>query len=547
MSQAVSEKTMGRMSRKGMSPRQMEMNRRWAVYCAAQYETRRCDWDGSERLDPVEREALASRGSVPPGFYDAGGQMGEVPVKFRRPAAPYHLGKVIVNRFTGMLFSEKRHPKVRVPGDPDTEAWIEALCHASRLWQKMIIARNYGGATGTVPVGFSFVDGKPIIEPHDPRWCFPDFEDRATLKLKSMEKRYQYPVEERDQDTGLWETEWYWYRRVIDEESDIVYEPAPVGDGDEPDWVEASRVDHGFGFCPIRWVQNVPVDDDIDGEPDCHAVYDMLEAMDGLLSQAYKGTILNCDPTVIISSTDELSDLRKGSGNAVKLTNGTADYMEISGAGPLAARDMCKEMRSMTLEVAQCVLDSDGGPETAAKTATEVNRRYSSMISKADILREQYGQNCVLPLIEMMVEAARKLGAGKPMEGGGILKEVLQLPPKLDEDGNVADHVLGNGGMLDLQWPGYFEPGVDDAIKAVQAASTAKLGGLIDSEHAAKYVADFFDVENVQQVLESAANEGAEQEKAIQEELRARQAPMPGQQLPLPTRNSKLPPGKPQP
>ncbi len=499
----VANKVQDNVARMGMSPRQLELNRRWSYYCCAQYDARVTDWDGTPRVDPVEREAIASAAFLPPGFYDAGGQLNDMPLQFRRPTAPYNLGRVIVDRFTGLLFSERRHPKLAAIGDPDTEDYVNALAEECRLWMTMVIARGYGGATGTAVVGFMFLDGKPTLEIHDPRWTLPRWKDRDRLVIAAIEKRYQFPKEVKNVETGEWETVWFWYRRIIDDTLDIVYEPVEVGDGEEPEWKRQTLVEHNLGFCPVVWIQNLPVLDDIDGEPDILGIYDNIETIDKLLAQAVRGTIANCDPTPVmegIENTEVPSQIRKGSGNLIKLPKGTFRYAEITGEGPKAALELADKQRAFALEVAQCVLDH---PDMAGRrTATEIERIYSSMLSKADILREQYGQRGVLALVRMMVAAIRQREGRATRDGDQIVREAIFLPPRVDDDGKLKPRKLGkSGAQLTLAWPGYFEPSVEDAQQATQAANTAKIGQLIDEDHASKFVATYFNVEDVPAML----------------------------------------------
>lgn len=517
MAGAVDYKVFGeRIGRLGMSPRQMELNRRWAVYCCAGYDARSVDWDGTKRADHVEHSAIAQQGFIPPGYYDASGQMSELPLKFRRPSTPYHLGKVIVDRFTGLLFSERRHPRLSSI-DPVTDDFADALAERARLWPAMIKARTYGGSTGSVCAGFQFVNGVPVVEVHDPRWVFPEFEDRITLKLASFEKRYMFPRELRDQGTGKWLTTWWWYRRTVNSQSDVLYAPAPVGNGEEPEWIVERQADHGLGYCPAVWAQNIPVDDDVDGEPDIHGVYDILESMDTLLSQAQRGTVANCDPTAVLEGIGDLEipALRKGSGNAIKLPQGTFRYVEITGSGPTAARELVKELRAYALEVAQCVLEH---PDVAAATATEINRRYESMLAKADVLREQYGQRLIAPLMDMMVDAATR--ANKPrVEGDSIVRYAVTLPPRL-VDGKLVDRVPPeNPEQVTVQWPGYFDTSLADAQAASQAVTTAKLAGVLDDENAAKFLAPYFRVENADEMLVQAQKESGAAQAAVDSEL----------------------------
>lgn len=521
----ASTQVMDRIVRLGMSPRQQELNRLWSWFRCVQYDARKLDWDGRERLDPIDHEAVASQGFLPPGFYDAGGQM--FPLKFRRPTAPYHLVKVVVERFTGLLFSERCHPVIRVEGDDDTEDFVHALAESARLWQKMIMARTFGGSMGTVAVGFQFVDGKPCVEVHDPRYLFPEFIDRETLALRQVEKRYTYPEHVRNRDTGKWEEVWYWYRRVIDQQSDTLWKPLEVGDGEEPDWADPNNVErhveHGLGFCPVLWVQNLPVTDDIDGDPDCQGIYDMAESIDALLSQASTGTLKNSDPTVHISTDLPMAELRKGSDNAIKTEKGgSMSYVELSGTGPAAGREMAEQLRKYALEVAQCVLEH---PDMANRTATEIERAYSSMLAKTDILREQYGEKCVKPLLEMMVEAARSLGTPRRDEDGNISRQVLDLPPRVMRSSNGQGNgrsqqvarKLGPGGVLGLKWPRYFEPTTADISQSTDAAGKAKAFGLIDDEHAANFVAELYDVEDVPGMLDKAKRERTQQQSEMEQ------------------------------
>lgn len=316
---ATDNQFMQRNARLGMTPRQQDLNRLWAHYRCVQYDSRKVDWDGTERSNNLDHEAIATAGFIPPGFYDASGST--LPLKYRRPSTPYALAKIIVDRFSGLLFSERRHPQIRVEGDDATEDYVQALIEQARLWPTMVQARTYGGAMGSVACGFSFVEGKPIIEVYDPRWCAPVFTDRATKRLKGIEIRYQYPITQQDPETGMWLEVPYWYRRIINQTHDVVFHPAPVGDGAEPRWQIEQSSEHGFGFCPVVWCQNLPVLDDIDGDCDFQGTTDLMNAIDTLLSQANRGTVSNCvgveTPFITASGVKTFADFRDGDATVV--------------------------------------------------------------------------------------------------------------------------------------------------------------------------------------------------------------------------------------
>ena len=581
-----------RIARLGMTQRQQELNHLWGVYRCLQYSSRKLDWNGKENTDRLATDVISSQGYIPPGFVDAGGKKGSLPLKFRRPTAPHALVKVIVDRFTGILFSEGQHPEVGCEGDPLTEDWLRAVADVTRLWQQMILARTYGGAMGSVAIGFQFIDGKPHVEVHDPRWMFPQFVEHGSTILESIEKRYRYPKEEKDPTTGKWEVKEYWYRRVLDKTSDVLYAPALVDKGDEPEWVEAKRVDHGFDFCPVVWVQNIPVQDSEDGDQDCPpAAYDNVEAIDALISQANRGIISQCDPTLVISTKAEMNEVAVGVDNAIRVPDGSATFLELQASGPKAAMELAGQLREHVLEMSQCVLEH---PDTAGKTATEVERNYQSMLGKSDVMREQYGQRAIIPLLEMIWRAAQKVGqpralapvqqdpqlppgtigqtgqvqdaaqrlgavgssgtAGAGEENDGLLNQpqaaqapgmVTQqpmgptmvrgsvvLPPKYERqpDGTIlkTERQMGTGGTITLKWPGYFAPTLQDTQLAVQAATGAMQGNLIDDETAIGFVATYFNVEDPAALIAKVRAAAGQQQADMMAMMQTGQPPQPG-------------------
>lgn len=274
-----------------LSPRQIELNRRYSWYRTEQYDSRNVEWDGSKRLSHVDREQFAHAAAQPAGWKDFGRS---VPLRFRRPAVVYHLVRIIVNKFTAMLFSENRHPTVSIAGDEATNDYVKALIECSRFWAKWKEARGHGGSMGTAIVGFKFVAGVPRLEVFDPRWARPTFIDREAFELGSLDIRYPFDQEKRDQN-GKWVVEKQWHRRYIDDKVDVVFKPLPVTQEEPRFWPVKEAVEHNLGFCAAQWVQNHPVGDDIDGEPDVvGSALDNNEAVDGLLSQAQIGTQANC-------------------------------------------------------------------------------------------------------------------------------------------------------------------------------------------------------------------------------------------------------------
>jgi hypothetical protein len=500
----------------GLSERQMELSAYWSYFRAAQYEGRAVDWNGHQVTGTAEHAAIAREQFIPPGFTDPAGST--LPLKFRKPTVPYHLCRVIVKTFTGLLFGAETHPKIGCPDDVEhTEDWLTAFAEETRLWSRMRLARDYGGAMGTACGGLIFRKGKPIIEVHDPRWCeVKRGDDDEVLRF---EKRYLYPKEFRDPASGDFVKGDFWYRRVIDAEKDVVWEAVPAERGLEPDWdaEDHKEVAHGLGFCPIAWVHNILVQGDLDGDPDCLGIFDTASGIDMLMAQAHKGTISNMDPTPLIKSDTEVPPtLRKGSDNALVLpTNGDAHYMELDGKSIELAMKLVDKLREQALEVAQCVLDTNfDGP---ARTEAEVTGNFRQMINAANDLREQYGEMFVKRLLDMALRAARKLGEEAPGEDGMPTTRAVKLRPKVNGPGDVEDRDVGEGQIIELKWPPYFQTSPTDTSVTVKASAEAAAAGLISKVTAARKVAPMFGVEDVAAEVKAATVDA----KAMANELKA--------------------------
>lgn len=505
--------------RLGMSPRQQYLDKLWSYYRCDQYSARTVAWDGSKHVGMVERDTIALAGYIPPGFYMADNN--SLPVQFRRPTSPYHLVKVIVDRFTSLLFSNKRHPKVTVDADPATDDFVNAVIEEGRLWPAMQTARAFGGGTGTAVVGFKLVQGRPQFEVFDPRWCSPQFLDRPQLVLSAMEYRYVFVQEIRVGDE--WHEVEFWYRRVIDQKTDTIFKPVPVKEQGQPKWVPAQVVNHDLGFCPIVWIQNQANPTEMDGDPDCLGIFELTEAIDRLNAQGEKGTIANADPTVVLTTNNPMGEVRKGSANAIKLEQGgSASYMEMNGGGIKSCRELAEDYKDMALEVAQCVLEQRD--RAGQMTATQVERNYSSMLSKADTFREQYGEMGVKRLINMVIVAAKRLMTPRVVNNQ-TMRYFFSLSKKINKvNGKVqqVDRQLGPGPYnVSMAWPPYFDPDEEEAQKAVTTSIAAKTGGLIDVMTAVRKIAPYFSVEDVpamvHEITRSAyADQAALEKQALQ-------------------------------
>ena len=264
-----------------------------------------------------------------------------------------------------------------------------------------------------------------------------------------------------------------------------------------------------FGECPVIWIQNVPSDEEMDGDPDCYGIFHILQSIDTLLSQATRGTIGNCDPTIGVESDADFEQIKTGTGNALQVEKGARiHYMEMSGTGIEKAMQLADQLEQKALTVARCMLDrNQGGP---SRTVSEVEHNYSSMIEQADVYREQYGERGIKRLLEMVLRIARTMDTGQleEQEDGSkkAVKTVITLPRRRNVDPQTkkvtySDRKLGDAEQIRLKWPDYFTPSLETVAQAVAAAAQAWGAGILDLQNVVEFIASYMGVEDVETVL----------------------------------------------
>lgn len=474
-----------------------------AFYRMRHYDHLDRDWWG---MTADQAETVSPSVMVPKGYEQPAMAMS---VRAKRPTAPYQLCNAIVDRFTGLLFSEGRKPEVLVEGDQQTEEWLRAAMQQARFWPNIRQARAVGGSVGSVCVTAHIRDGKFALEVHNAKFLTVLWKDRRSFTPRGILKQYKFKREQavRNGETGDMENRpvTYLYRRVITEHEDIVFKPVELRDGEVPPMEIAGQVVHNMGFFPGVWIQNLPVLEEDDGDPDCAGQWQTFDTMDRLIAQMNKGVLTNMDPTLKLKVDPKIIELgggvRKGSDNAINVgLEGDVGYVEISGAGITVAGEFLERLRQNVLDTVPCVLVDPDVISGAAQSAKAIEYLYAPMLEKADVLRSQYGDMGIVPLCEIMLKMSdwaddqgmevdlplrsRRIDPGPGAHPGA--RSVSQSFP----------HTRGPGGLIKLSWGPYFAPTEQDKQMAVNTIVAAMAGGLIDDETAVKAGAQVFKVKD---------------------------------------------------
>jgi hypothetical protein len=480
------------------------LDRLEAYFRGRQDEGKLYDWDGNFR-------GYGDEADIQPGYY--------VPLRRRKPSARYDLGRLIVRRLTAMVFGQGRWPLLTVEDDPATEDFARELVRASSLPARMVEARDLGGAMGTGVLSYAFVRGHPRVEVHNAKHCrVLEWSDRTEFRPAAVLKAYRY--EEEVWDGTRWKEQALYYARLWTLTDEIEWEPIPEEQARSPLWwrLPSHRVTHGVGTCPIVWVQNAPDSQEIDGEGDYEGgLTELFDEVNLTLSANTKGTRANVDPTLVVKASHKLNlgSIRKGSENAI-FAEGGADYLELRGDAMRAARDLCNDLSQKALDVAQVILADPEKLSGAAQSAAALRILYAPMLSRCDVLREQYGQ-AIVAVVEGLLEMARHYGQVRE-EGGGYVElaprfevetveveeegENGQPMTRLEQQRRQIAREPGEGEQIRLAWPPYFPPTWQDKKTATEAAKLANGGKAVLSQRTSlEAVAGLYGVEDLEAEL----------------------------------------------
>lgn len=475
------------------SERYRELDRRQSYYDCTQHDRKRFDFDGRVISPGGHRAAnpMISAEKMP----------GIVPMGIRRPSAPYRLGKAIIDAYTNIVFGEDRFPEIRVAGDVDAQDWNQELSKAADLPSRMILARNWGGACGSVGLSWAIVDGDPVVRVHNTKSCrvvaWKNQDNFVPLVVEEVRLFYR---DEPDPENGNRVMRiYYWWRRTWNPDQDIVYKEIRARSGEAPVWeIDVDKTDnHGDGECRFTWIQNRPGETE-DGTSDLEGVWEQCDQLDIIYSVLAKGGIRNLDPTLILSMDAgqiKVMGMRKGSDNAIITgKDGDAKYLEIAGTSVTAGLALFESLRKSTLETAQCVVPDPADIAAQGVSSVAIKVIYSPMLANAALLRTAYGRG-MRRVLDGLSNYSRKV-VGQPIviqnpDGTSSQGQLtINLPPRAVEEPDVDEMGMptsamstklvprspGVAGQSDLNWPPWFPPTPDDQSK-LSTTLTAATGG----------------------------------------------------------------------
>lgn len=489
----------------------------------------------------------------------------EVPLHERAPCIVYPMPKIAVNRVVDFTFGETHFPTLSVEEQDDDEedgysvklddAEAETLEKGVGRLAKIFRARiaklmREGLSCRTAVALLSLRRGKFHIEVPKAEECLLEWEDGDPSSGRIVKLTWVYQYEKTVQEGEQLVAKRFWFRRDVDAIGVTDYEPVEVKDKRAPKWTPKPVDAHGLGFCPVLCIRNgVGNPSDPDGVSLYDGLFNELDALNFSLSQRHRGIRFHGTgqiwETGVEPGKGPAADGRRsrrgysaanagtqihgevaGSDEARKLApdavwtyedekarlgmlETTGKAFEVTSLHVADIRKRLAETMSVVLADVDDTLTKGGGGGAGGLNAKLLAMLYAPMISLVEGLRDEvWWPQGLLTLLSMALRMLAVTGGkGVLMPGAAKLAKVAQ---KFAITVEGVDGVTWIDPPIVPLWGDNFSPSNDEITSGVNAAKTAKEGGIISGETATKFVASYFRVEDVEGEQEDIAEEKTE-------------------------------------
>jgi hypothetical protein len=427
------------------------------------------------------------------------------------------------------------------------EALLEAVVEQAKL--KVVsedMLESGMGAKSSVAI-VRVGDGRLCVDTTKAKWCKATFSKTRPSEVESLEIRYPYLEEYYDERERKWAVRCMVYRRVIDAESDTSYQPAEAErDGMEPSWTvdKDLSVKHGFGFCPVLWYafrKGCTSVAEVDGRAIHEKLLGEVDELNFALSQRHAAAMVAASPptieigvdpdynpapmgrmpkAVIIDASQRPYrpigiDYGPGGGSARKRGPGIVwSYdrpdtkvmqLTMSGDALKPIDDDARDLRSKIAEALGAVfIDPDNAKFSADLSGKALARLSDRQVRLCDKIRQDFGDRCLLPLLNLLLRVAHKVTKGLYLSGLDEARPILErFFSASDEEGNALSFPL----PLDLTWGPYFAPDAAEEKQTIEMVNAAHTAKLITKYSAVEKLRDIFNIGNVGEYLEELEQE----------------------------------------
>lgn len=510
------------------------------------------------------------------GFWTDG-----VPLQERAPCIVYKLCAVGIESNVAFAMGEGRFPSIlslssendqvfddQLGVSKDESAVLDSfnakLVDLARLEQVFRNAYRMAQASRSVAIVLGFRNGLPFADLVWSKLCAPSFDDPSDpYKCTRLEIRYRYTEQWRDPlvTAGKWWTRVFEYLRVVDAQSDTVYQPAEIWDEMDSGVVEGrspikSTTKHGFAECPVHWYARGR-ETLVGTTPDGKAIHDglcgMLEQIDLALSQRHGAAVYAGDPQTVLTGVSPEEDigrtgrvaqpspalavdmgtdgrprgqwagalyygqqggtaLRRGSREIWRLVDASAKatMLTLDSDAVGALTDDVKDLANKACDgLGVTVVDPtafSGGGDLSGRTLAFI---FSKQINRVSQDREDLGRCCILPVLNLFYRMLLARPDGVYLPG---LKKVLPILARFYQGVQGQKQPIWFAPQLKLKWGDYFEPSDVDESTRTATAIAALNGGIVTLKAAVEHVRGVFSIGSVDQFVDALLQEKADRQ-----------------------------------
>lgn len=493
----------------------------------------------------------------------------------RKPCVIYPLAQAAIESNVALALGGTRFPRILSLSSEDDSAFdasqgldqksseildqfnaklVDVCGFASSFRQAYRMAQ----AARSVALIGCYRNGLPALDPVWAKLCEPTFDPADPCTVIRLEIRYRYIEWQRDSSLKPDGSEipvCKEYRRVIDDQTDTVYQPKEVWDLSD---IEPSKapfgtpIQHGFGFCPVRWWARRRQSFAIGG-------YDGLALHDGKLSELdainhalssrhlaalYTGDPIKCatgvdpdegfgtigrtarpeniDPSVktgwdkAMYGAGDVRAIRQSPGELWRTPAEAAKFYYLAlpkgalDALDSHASDLCSRVREALRYVWLDPEKLTGSGDVSGKTLAFV---FSSQLNAVSEDRDDLGRNLMLPSLGMVYRMMIAKSDGLYVPG---LKKALPILQRflVSVQGGKTIFIAP---QLQLKWGDYFEPSDLDESTRSKTAIDAYNANLVTLKSAVEHLKDVFAIGSVDQYIDALAKEKADRQQEQQD------------------------------
>ena len=396
--------------------------------------------------------------------------------------------------------------------------------------------------------------GLPSVDLAWSKTCTPTFDPQDPKTVTSLTIRYRYV-----EPTWFASAGEFWpivkeYLRIIDATNDTTYLPAEIWDKADsgpvtPDPLQTRP--HGFSFCPVVWYSHrkeAAATNDVDGKAIHQKATTQVEALDFTISQRFRAGLYAGDPQWSITGVSP-DDGPGAQGRRPNVPAMNADvpaaqrgfdgsmYLASNGGGAIRKGpgeiwrtespdakvtqhtlpgDALKSLQDNEADLLAKLSDSLGVviiDGSTVKGAGDLSGRtlafvFSSQLNLVSEFRDEFGRNCILPVICMFYRMLIAVsGVGVYLPG---VKKALPILLKFQKSITSGGSIWVDP-QIKLKWGDYFDPSDTDEATRVQTAIQALTASppLITHASAVEHIKSVFAISNVDQYVKAVLDEAA--------------------------------------